>query len=173
MTKAPKTWLNSQGEQVVEIGITGTRLGGSPMQLDIVRRLLEGKTGILHHGDCVGIDQEIHSLVRTLYKDKWRIVIHPPVKNEFRAFCLGDVVLEPKPYLDRNKAIVDPSNVFLAFPKDRSGSGGTWSTINYFRKVLARDITQKPPANPRTGTIIMPNGDIGHIMAERKQVGYG
>jgi hypothetical protein len=60
-----------------------------------------------------------------------------------RAFCQGDVVLTPRPYLVRNRHIVDASSVLIATPKgDEELRSGTWSTVRYARKIR-RDFTIK------------------------------
>lgn len=165
---APKTFMNNQGEQVVEIGFSGSRIGMSPLQLDILRHALTGKTGIAHHGDCIGSDAEFHDLLRT-FAGKWRIIIHPPADSGLRAFKLGDEVRVAKPYLDRNRDIVDSCNVFFATPKSLQQIGGTWYTINYFEKVISHEYGQQPPLPPRVGQILMPDGRIGHIQVDKKR----
>lgn len=166
MTEAPKTYMNSRGEQVIEIGMSGSRQGMTEIQKAILIKILEGKCGLAHHGDCIGADSDFHDILRAYYPDKWKIVIHPPEKNALRAFKLGDIIYPQKPYLKRNRDIVDACNVFLGFPKDKQEVGGTWSTINYFRRI--QELEFGVGRNPRTGSIIMPNGDIGHILVEGK-----
>lgn len=169
---APQTYLNSRGEQVIVVGFSGSRIGMSPLQIDILRKSLEGKTGEFHHGDCIGADAEAHDLLRQAFPDKWRIIIHPPVKNQYRAFKLGDEVRPAKDYIGRNHDIVDSCNVFLAAPKDTNQIGGTWNTIDYFRRVVEHEYenVSKGKFFPRVGEIILPNGNIGHIMAKKKGI---
>lgn len=166
MNQAPMTYLNERGEQVVSVGISATREGLSQTQLQFLASILKGKCGEFHHGDCVGGDTDAHNLVRTQFRDKWRIIIHPPIKNEFRAFNVGDEVRPVKPYLPRNRDIVQACNVFLGFPKGDTQKGGTWWTINYFQQVIS--LEYGTPANPRVGSIILPNGDMGNIVVESK-----
>ena len=99
-----------------------------------------------HHGDCIGADAMAHKIAVGL---GIRVIIHPPLKNDKRAFChkesiisnLGEAiyvsVVPPKPYLDRNQDIVDSVDVLIGMPKDiqeEEVRSGTWSTIRRARK---------------------------------------
>ena len=56
---------------------------------------------------------------------------------------------KPKPYLERNKDIVDETGLLIATPKgEEIVRSGTWSTIRYARK------------NHKKIIIIMPNGNL-------------
>jgi hypothetical protein len=130
----------------MNIGITGTRYGTTHEQLqEGVLIILREEPDEVHHGDCVGADAEVHHAVGY---DQW-IVKHPPTDSKYRAFCEGGIELEPKPYLARNRDIVDATELLLAFPDgpERKRSG-TWSTVRY---AAARN---KPV------TIIYPDGRI-------------
>ncbi len=65
-----------------------------------------------HHGDCVGADADVHSFIKSAFPEI-RIVIHPPVEEKHRAFCKGEVVLKAKDYMDRNRDIVDASEILF------------------------------------------------------------
>jgi hypothetical protein len=96
----------------------------------------DGPITEVHHGDCVKADEEFHDLVRKHLPDA-KIVIHPPTDSKRRAFCKGDVILDPLPYLDRNHRIVDAVDEMLATPGQQTEilRSGTWATIRYaFRK---------------------------------------
>jgi hypothetical protein len=85
------------------------------------------------HGDCVGADAQAHAMAKA---DGFRVVIHPPSDDSKRAFCQGDAVLAPPPYLVRNRRIVDASGVLVATPQgDEELRSGTWSTVRYARKI--------------------------------------
>lgn len=70
-------------------GFTGTRFGMTLKQDDVVKEILASSDlKELHHGDCVGADAESHSIVASRAAlGEARIVIHPPVDEEHRAFC--------------------------------------------------------------------------------------
>lgn len=137
------------------VGFTGTQVGGLPMQEETLRQLLrDKKPSEFHHGDCVGADAQAHQVVCGLRIDEGltRIIphIHPPLDTVKRAWCQWDnaIVYRPRPYLERNHAIVDATDELIAMPKgyEEELRSGTWATIRYARK-------QGKPV-----TIIWPNG---------------
>jgi hypothetical protein len=89
----------------------------------------------VHHGDCVGADNDMHTIA--LSRPGLRIVIHPPVKEDLRAFCdpgeRGNT-RAPYEYLVRDRHIVDETDVLIAtsraFVEEK---GGTFYTMNYAR----------------------------------------
>ena len=104
----------------------------------------EGRVPCLHHGDCLGADALAHQVAVDL---DWDIIIHPPTKDAQRAFCSRDgewvAVLLAKPYMVRNRMIVNDSSELLAMPSDPTTPvlrSGTWATIRYARK-CNREIT--------------------------------
>lgn len=166
VVEAPKVTKNSQGEIIVNVGFSGTRYGMSTVQKEIVKSILAGKCGQFHHGDCVGADEEVHDIIRQHFPDKWKIVIHPPIKDVRRANKVGDLILAPKHYHPRNYDIVESCNVFIACPFDMSERGGTWNTIGQFRDILEHEYSLN--VNPRTGVIVLPDGTIGNIAVRKK-----
>ena len=148
---------------VRHIGFTGTRHGMTEEQRKMALGLLE-QMGlawkarfniILHHGDCVGADADMHDLAQ-LALCPIKIVIHPPIKDDFRAYCMGNETRIPKSYLARNRDIVDESKILIATPHTfEETSGGTWYTINYAKKV-GRQIV-----------IIWPNGETEHTESRK------
>ena len=89
-----------------------------------------------HHGDCVGADQAAH---RRAVRAGFRIVIHPPLDESRRAFCIGRnvTVLDPGPYLKRNANIVAASEYLIAMVADPAQEvlrSGEWATVRYARK---------------------------------------
>ena len=140
---------------MIQIGFTGTRLGMTPLQLCMARDWLAGKTSKieecwLHHGQCVGADAEMHVIAREF---GWKIAGHPPKNQILRDALQCDVVWQAKPYLVRNREIVNASSEILAAPasdeRKPSMHSGTWATIRYARS--RRD---------RLVTIIYPDGSI-------------
>lgn len=122
----------------LHIGFTGSRDGMTYFQKQSVHRSLSlikkrNKTTKLffHHGDCIGADAQAHLIAAKL---GFIIVVHPPTDNTRRAFMQG-IVLPPKPFMDRNRDIVNESHLMIACPKTRQESlrSGTWATIRYSR----------------------------------------
>lgn len=89
----------------------------------------------LHHGGCAGVDEQIHDYA----KGHALIVVHPP---ENAAWIMdaskwrGETALPSKPYLERNKDIVDACDLLLVVPYEREEQerGGTWSTYRYAKR---------------------------------------
>lgn len=118
---------------MVSLGFTGTRRGMLENQRELLIYILrEEKFTEYHHGDCVGADKQFHEIV----KDMEGVVhVHPPTDRTYRAFCKGGIIYPPKPFLERNRDIVDASDILIAMPsrddqinKIRSG---TWYTVRY------------------------------------------
>lgn len=117
----------------MKIGFTGTSKGMSPNQkLMLAGMILPGDE--FHHGDCVGADAEADEIARM---NGAKVVIHPPEDDKARAFCFGpeDDVRQPKPYLVRNRDIVDETELLIAAPLGPEAlRSGTWSTVRYALK---------------------------------------
>jgi hypothetical protein len=131
------------------IGFTGTREGMTNPQAKSFVEWLEPLNGnfVLHHGDCVGADADAAFWTVELGGE---LVIHPPSDPRLRAFTDDGTVRPAKPYLDRNRDIVDACDRLIAAPKetDWQDRGGTWYTIRY------ADKAGKPV------TIIWPDGRV-------------
>lgn len=121
------------------LGFTGTQEGMTPEQKDAFTKWVnDQKPSELHHGDCVGADEDAYNICKssecpTVY---W-ICCHPPEISKSRAFTKGnDMIFPPRPYLDRNHDIVDMSREMVATPKgfDEEIRSGTWATVRYARK---------------------------------------
>jgi hypothetical protein len=106
----------------------------------------------LHHGDCVGADADAHDIAREL---NLVICVHPPIKNDLRAFCDADRLAPAKGYLSRDRDIVNETECVIATPYDTSKPakpvGGTWYTVQYA-------MGAKRPV-----FIIFRNGDLVHV----------
>lgn len=131
-------------------GFTGTREGMSIRQKKQLKDLLsESETHTLSHGDCIGADADAHSIaVKT---NIFKIIIHPPTDTKCRVNCLPrpqtqDTIKAAKPYLQRNRAIVDSCDVLIACPRtmDEELRSGTWSTVRYARKICRPVIILEP-----------------------------
>lgn len=120
------------------VGFTGTRTGMTPEQREQVGRWLdELQPDEAHHGDCVGADREFHSLC---FMREIPIVAHPPEDSRHRAFSPHATrLMPPRPYLERNRDIVNVVDTMIAAPKESeepvpARGQGTWSAIRYARK---------------------------------------
>lgn len=104
-----------------------------------------------HHGDCVGADTDFHNICSNM---KINIIVHPPENSTMRAYCKANVILPVKRYLDRNRDIVDQTDILIVFPptKEEIIKSGTWSTIRYASK------------NNKHILIIYSDGTDKHIM---------
>lgn len=128
---------------------------------------------VAHHGDCVGADAQFHRLVRKYDDTAWEaqypeccrsptphlviVVGHPPVNDALRAFCDFDALHDPRPFMERNRAIVEASDLMIAAPHEAGEQprGGTWGTIR-----IARSLG-KPLA------LLLPDGTICRERWER------
>jgi len=154
----------------MKVGFTGTRNGMTGTQMEAVRKTLEGlelprrrRLVELHHGDCVGADHEAARVATAL---GMRIVQHPPLDWGMRASYPKLIeslkannnfaVREAKPTLERNKDIVNETELLIAAPdsEERTRSG-TWATVRYARKM------------GRAIIIVNPYGEISREQHER------
>lgn len=134
------------------IGFTGTRNGMTQAQKDSLFGIIDyfgcfkGTVTEIHHGDCVGADEEFDNAVTgTLKPGTVTRVIHPPVDTEHQARCAEKdsstfyketILSVPQTHLKRNRNVVEASDILIATPEQDSdpGWGGTWYTYNYARK---------------------------------------
>lgn len=139
-----------EGGPPVVVGFTGSREGMTPQQRRVVEEIVRGATEA-HHGDCVGADETFHWICR---RAGVPVVGHPPEGNRLRAFCDGFARVEPsKPFLERNKDIVQAATLVVATPKDtrepaRVIGEGTWATVRYAR------------GRPVALRVVMPDGQL-------------
>lgn len=118
------------------IGISGTRDGMTKLQRMVFALAVYEAKVITppewHHGKCVGVDGEAHAIIRQ-YQPNAKIVLHPPIKPELEADVEGNEIRERKPYLTRNRDIVNETDAMFIIPKEfeRQSSGGTWYTYDY------------------------------------------
>jgi len=150
------------------IGISGTRSGLTDKQKDVVKKVIEKlkkKHEILelHHGDCVGADEEVHEMV---VNDNLvtSIYIHPPINPNLRAFVstgpTGPTVvsLPEEDYLIRNKNIVKVIDLLIVCPKeaDEINRSGTWATYRNAKKMNKKIILIRPDGN----SVIWPDKNL-------------
>ena len=129
----------------ISLGFTGTRQGMSPRQLQALNVLLRNIPKYqFHHGDCLGADDEAHTLALIELNDdnpNETIVIHPPTDKKYCANHEATVHITmrlAKPYLERNRDIVNSCDLLIAAPNsldepDNPRGSGTWFTIRYAR----------------------------------------
>jgi hypothetical protein len=141
----------------MRVGFTGSREGITAEQLDVLRRWLKGwvttnprESLAFHHGACLGADaQAVDALDRI-----WPVPItaHPTTfLTSENALRLSAVVLDPKPPLDRNRDIVDATDVLVACPHGpEEWRSGTWATIRYARKCGKRVVICWPDGTAST-----------------------
>ena len=104
---------------------------------ELLLELLRGDNDAeAHHGDCLGADEQFHGLANGPGLGNVWVVVHPPEDESYRAFCDGSGQRSPKPYLERNRDIVDETDALIAAPKSATEvtRSGTWSTVRYARE---------------------------------------
>lgn len=137
--------------QINRVGFTGTQNGMTKLQLMSCTAALTAlhgmKANIFEHGDCIGADAQAHAIAVHLCFD---IIIHPSYYKNKRAFCTGaKLVMDPKPYLLRNRNIVRDVDILVAAPSGpETLRSGTWSTVRYAMKI------------GKTVTIVWPDGRL-------------
>lgn len=122
------------------IGFTGTREGLTQEQQEALTEVLGNmcaKRGwcILHHGDCIGADEDAHDIATGLHPMSTHI--HPPSDGSKRAHCVGGRESKPRPYMKRNADIVKASSCLIACPLGAEGDhkrSGTWATVRMARR---------------------------------------
>lgn len=124
------------------VGFSGSRLGMSEAQQDLVRAFLE--QGVytdpselwFHHGLCIGGDEQSHIIAKAL---GYKIHGHPPLDNKYTMdFEPSDFDAMDKPwsYHGRNQRIVKAVKLLIATPYvSHESTGGTWYTIGYSQTV--------------------------------------
>ena len=124
----PKLYIN--------IGVTGTRDGFTPEQETSFRKLLEDlkKEGhpllYFHQGQCIGVDVQA---AKYAFDFGMVVASHPPIKKDLIGECTVHIEYDPKGYFERNRNIVDNSDVLIVVPKTKEHQtfGGTWYTHDY------------------------------------------
>lgn len=130
----------------MRVSFTGTRLGMTPSQSETVAEALSdlGATE-LHHGACVGADEQAGAIAAAL---GIKVLIYPafPLGHRGRGATdgpRGRIAVEhferekcyPAP-LERNRWIVDAGEALVAAPIGAEIlRSGTWSTVRYARKL--------------------------------------
>lgn len=122
----------------MNLGFTGTRRGLSePQRVELVETLARLRTEgarDFHYGDCVGADAEAFDVA---FKLGYWTVAHLPTDDRTRAQTFPHIAREPLPFLERNRAIVEESDILIACPGQLREvlRSGTWATIRYARRI--------------------------------------
>lgn len=128
---------------MVDVGATATRRGlTSHQEANIYRWLLTDHKHVsrLHHGFCVGGDEAINDMARDI--GIWTVG-HPPEDSRYLAKCFVDEIVPVKPYLERDRDIVDVSKYMIVAPyqdfePDSYRGSGTWYTYGYAKSKKIR-----------------------------------
>ena len=118
---------------LLRLGFTGTRREPTEVQSDWLWREIVSYRE-LHHGACVGADYVAH---QAALSTAIPIIVHPPVNARLRmTYDPAATWLSAKPYLDRNRDIVNATDELIALPDgpERQQSG-TWATIRYAKRL--------------------------------------
>lgn len=126
------------GQSTLCVGFTGTQQGVSKERLANLRLQLTKLRSVGYtvfiHGGCIGADEQAARLARRL---GFKTHCYPGTAGIKRADTEDDYVAQIKPFLDRNRGIVNASTVMIAMPKtsEEELRSGTWATIRYARKI--------------------------------------
>lgn len=117
------------------LGVTGTRVGATGFQLRVLAELL-AQGDHLHHGGCIGVDSQAHSLAHGLYLG---ITVHW-ARSRLANRTLNMEGCEerpPLPPLVRDRNIVQECQRLIVVPRgDREVlRSGTWATCRHARKI--------------------------------------
>lgn len=124
------------------VGFTGTRKGLTDKQRDSLTSLITKiiKPNEVHHGMCIGADEEFHKIIVDYEAGSGVIVNiegHPPTNKQYTMKYNEDEFFKihfPRPYLDRNKDIVKQSQLLIVGPEGPEVvRSGTWSTVRYLK----------------------------------------
>lgn len=131
----------------MKLGFTGTRESVTESQVALFVNLVTAAfPAELHTGCCDGADEFATVKIASMNMDRillsqsvCKIVGHPPDNGAFlslRAISMCDESRQPKPYLARNRNIVDETTNLIAMPKgSEEVRSGTWSTVRYARSL--------------------------------------
>lgn len=135
----------NEDKEKLFVGITGTREGITQKQLSTLTNVynwINDNVGvfIIIHGDCVGADDKANDVFLKLFPQR-KFILFPPKNRMLRAhsnikFPENVILMDEMEYLERNKQIVDISDILIVLPKEEKNEGiksGTWFTVRYAR----------------------------------------
>ncbi len=138
-------------------GFTGTRNGMTWKQKAAFATYIHDHPEIteFHHGDCAGSDEDAHNRLHYgIYT-----ITHPPENPARRAFTDADETRPPKPYLERDRDIVDETDILIATPAGpETLRSGTWATIRHARKTGKPVLIINPDGSTSLETLCTPEG---------------
>jgi hypothetical protein len=130
------------------VGVSGTRYDLKDRERDVISITLHQyrpDTTIVVSGACTGVDSVALRLAHEMGMENWVYVPHVG-KNRwldtgYNAYAdrVVNLPFSPDPYGDRDRAVVDVSDVmhfFPLYPEDdtRSRRSGTWMTVRISRQ---------------------------------------
>ena len=116
------------------LGFTGTQVGMTAVQYAERR---EGVAVLEAAPSCITAIASVQTRTCIVWQQSWGFdgLTSPTENVAKRAWCTGDAVTEAKPYLARNRDIVDVTTALLATPQGPEElRSGTWSTVRYARR---------------------------------------
>ena len=132
------------------LGVSGTQNGSTVEQRWLFAKLLwEAEPSQLRHGDCIGVDKEMHDIYTAIMLHGG-VFLHPASGvGHKRAHVKRGVVEVARefPPLIRNTHIVDNSDFMAFFPQNEKGEilrSGTWATIRYARDAQTDHLIIRP-----------------------------
>ena len=123
-----------------KVGFTGTRDGMTKQQIEWFKKYINNNIiSEFHHGACKGADVQAHQIVWDAITSVLKIIVHRPINRKYEGIYRNtdcDVIELPrKDYLERDRDIVNQTDVLIAMPKsDDENRSGTLYTINYAKK---------------------------------------
>ena len=117
------------------VGFTGTREGLTFLQRrtlkELVKRITEGSDVLEHdivflHGSAVGADSSFHVMCLGHRRE-----VYPSTRTKKVLSGMKTIVRPARPSLERNRNIVDSSDMVIACPKKDAEGGGTVFTMGY------------------------------------------
>ena len=114
----------------MKIGFFGSINGISDKAFSqLINFINENEITEAHHTDHIGADKIFHNLL----KKNCKIIIHPPVKNLCRAYCIGDELKKAKHFSERIKDIIKESNLILLCIDPKIDTN-VWNIVYYTKK---------------------------------------
>lgn len=137
------------------IGFTGTQNGMTEEQIKVLIKCLIHAVEIteVHHGMCIGADEQFHNMIRKIDPGGLiKIIGHPASNTKSQKRMQSgqlDEIREAKPSLNRNHDIVDECEFLIAAPKTAVEQlrSGTWSTIRYAKNQRKDHVIVEPNGN--------------------------